>query len=261
MGGPGVSLTGPWYAVWERHSLNEFQLEGYILLLIAAVVAAHVWGSRRNRNIAKGFLSAIAPVLTKEFALVGFSNTSKANTLSETQDAFDVDAAIKENSNMEFISYASGRQNIAFLHTTIKLQRRNNPVNWLVEYLLSFMFDSMPAPKDSITMTLSPFDGNEPQGKGANSKYDNFVWALVNKRGMRRWREERYDMSLTRTSDWEGLPSWLAVMGESKEVGDMCLYKDLKDVVQECRDFLEFIIVTDMPKDKPTKCVDPLNRL
>jgi len=76
---------------------------------------------------------------------------------------------------------------------------------------------------------------------------------VVNKRHMRRWRDERYDMSLTRTSDWEGLPKWLAVMGESKEIGDLCLYQQLKEVIPDCGDFLEYLIVSDMPKEKPTK--------
>ena len=139
------------------------------------------------------------------------------------------------------------------MHTTIKLQRRTNPISWLIELIISFFFDQIPMPKDSITMTIQPFDGAEPAKFQGNSKYDNFVWALVNKRQMRRWREDRYDLSLTRTSDWEGLPEWLAVMGESKEIGDMCLYKELKDVVKECQSFLEVLLVTDLPKEKPTK--------
>lgn len=168
-------------------------------------------------------------------------------------DEFDLDASVKPITHTEFVSYASGRQNIAFVHTSIRLQARNNPIMWAMEYFLAFFMDSIPTPADIITFTMSPFDGSEPGKATGNSKYDSFVWALVNKRQMRRVREERYDLSLTRTSDWEGLPSWLAVMGESKEVGDMCLYKELKEVVQECGDFLEYLAVTDMPKEKPTR--------
>lgn len=244
-----VGLGSPWYAVWERHSPSEFKTEGYILLLIAVVVAVHLWGSRRNRNIAKGFIASIAPVLTKEFAVVGFTNTP--NTVPT--DKFDLNAAVRSNTNTEFVSYATGRQNIATMHTAINLQRRNNPITWAVEAFLSFVIDSVAPPADTITVTITPFDGAEPTKVAGSSKYDSFVWALVNKRHMRRVRDERYDLSLTRTSDWEGLPNWLAVMGESKEVGDMCLYKELKEVVQECGDFLEFLAISDMPKEKPTK--------
>ena len=262
LGAAAGTLASPWWAVWERHSLDEFYTEGYILLLIAFVVGIHLWGSRRNRSIARSFLGALAPVLAKEFALVGFSKKAEANAAGDGAPSLDVDAALKDVSHMEFVSYASGRQNIAFMHTTIKLQRRHNPIAWIVELIVSFFFDSIPTPGDSITMTISPFDGNEPaagkpssssSSSGGKSTFDNFIWAIVNKRNMRRWRDERYDLSLTRTSDCEGLPSWVAVMGESKEVGDLCLYQPLKDVVGECGNFLEFLVVTDMPKEKPTK--------
>jgi hypothetical protein len=240
------SPTSPWYAIWERHSLSEFQTEGWILVLIVVVVGMHVWGSKRNRSIATGFISLLAPVLTKEFAQVGFQK--------QEGGLFEADKAIKSNSHQEFASYATGRNNVAFMHTTIKLQRRNNPVAWFMETAVGFFFESLATTGgDSVTMTISPFDGNEPTITTKNSsKYDNFVWALVNKKHMRRWREERYDLSLTRTSDWDSLPGWLAVMGESKEIGDVCLYQELKEAVKECGSFLEFLLVSDMPKEKPT---------
>lgn len=252
--------TGPWYAVWERAELSDFKFEGYVGLLLLFVIGTHVWGTRRNRAIAKKFISSVTPVLTQEFACVGFDSLGRANTLNTSplseigvEKEFNPELAIKENHALEFISYASGRQNIAFMHTTLTLQRRNNPVAWIGENLFSFFLDSVPAPADTATITISPFDGQDAgkQGGGHNSKFDNFVWALVNKRDMKRWRDERYDLSLTTTKDWEGLPSWLAVMSESKEIGDTVLFKELKDAVTECQDVLEYLIVTDQPVDKP----------
>lgn len=213
----------------------------------------HIWGSRRNRALAKSFITTIAPVLSKEFALVGFG-TSKPNTLDSDADVpFSIDSVIKEKGNEEFVTYATGRQNIAFLHATIKLKRRNNLVGLVFEQALSFFFDTFPMPKDKVTITIAPADGTAMGKSDPSSKYENFIWALVNKSGMKRWRMERYDLSLTRTSDWEGLPNWLAVMGESKEIGDLCLYTELKAVVKDCQEILQYLIVTDMPKDKPSK--------
>lgn len=211
----------------------------------------HIWGTRRNRKIAKDFLTSIAPVLGREFASVGFTR-GQANTLaSEAEVPFNVHTALRENSNVEFTTYASGRANTAFLHATIKLQRRSNLVGLAAEHALSFFFDSFTEPRDTVTLTLSPFDGAGLM-KGDNSqKFDNFIWALVNKRAMKRLREERYDLSLTRTTDWEGLPNWVAVMGEGKKIGELCLTKELKEVVPECRELLEMLLVTDMPKEKP----------
>lgn len=191
-------------------------------------------------------------MLSQEFAHVGFDLEGTANT--EGGDA-SAETALRENHPLEFITYASGRQNIAFMHATIKLQRRPNPVGWFGEQLLSFFFEALQAPTDTVTITMSPFDGQDAarSGSGQSSKYDNFVWALVNKNNMKRWRDERYDLSLTKTTDWEGLPPWLAVMGESKEIGDIVLSKELKEAVQDCQDILEYLIVTDQPVDKPTR--------
>ena len=78
------------------------------------------------------------------------------------------------------------------------------------------------------------------------------MWGLVNKRVMKRAREERYDLSLTRTGE-SGLGEWLAVMGESREVGDVCLTEQLRAVVGECKEELLWLVVSDMPKEKPSK--------
>ncbi|RPB02090.1 DUF1682-domain-containing protein, partial [Choiromyces venosus 120613-1] len=246
--GAPIKFDGPWYAVWERHSLNEFQFEGYVLILLFSILGFHFWGTRRNRAIAKKFFGSISPVLSQEFAYVGFDPFGRANT----EQVVTADYALKENHPLEFITYASGRQNIAFMHTTIKLQRRSNPITWFGEHLFAFFFESVPAPTDNATVTISPFDGQDAGKGGPSSKYDNFVWALVNKNQMKKWREDRYDLSLTRTSDWDGLPNWLAVMSESKEIGDTILTKELKEAVVGCQDILEYLIVSDQPVDKPT---------
>lgn len=248
---PSSAFSGPWYAVWERHPASEFQMELYILLLLVAVIFVHFWGNRRNRKISRAFVSGLSQVLSSEFAYIGFSTRPETVAISSTADVasgsesnkngLSPDILLRGTSHTEYVSYASGRNNVMFMHATISLQRRNNPLAWFSELVLSFFFESIPEPADSITLTMSPQPG----------KYDNFIWALVNKRQMRRWREERYDMSLTRTSDWEGLPTWCAVMGESKEAGDVALYSELRHAVVDSQDFLEYLIVTDQPKDKP----------
>lgn len=247
------SLNGPWYAVWERASPSDFKFEGYVAILLCFVIGAHVWGTKRNRAIARKFITSVTPVLAQEFAYIGFDPQGRANTTDTAPADFNPETALKESHPLEFVSYASGRQNIAFMHTTIKLQRRSNPVAWIGESLIAFIFDSLPPPGDGVVITISPFDGQDSgkQGGGYNSKFDNFVWALVNKRDMKRWRDERYDLSLTTTKDWDGLPDWLAVMSESKEIGDTVLFKELKDAVVDCQNVLEYLIVTDQPIDKP----------
>lgn len=244
------------------------------------VVALHLWGTRKNKRKANGWIRAHAPVLEKEFAVVGFggrkrpsledvqsSGLAKALTSDELVVPTEL---LKEKTAQEYSSYATGRQNVAFMDVKISLYKRYNPLYLLGEYLLSFFFDSMPTPVERMEATIYAFDGKEkdlvpvPGGKqgqeiietrsrGGNSGYDGFVWAIVNKEVMRRLRDDRYDVSLTSTKDHPKLPSWATVMSESAEVTELLITPELVKAVEAAGEALEYLIVTDQPLDKPTK--------
>lgn len=273
----------PWYAVWQRHDPSEFLLEFYVVLLLAFVVGIHTWGVRRNRRIAREWLAAHKGVLEREFAMVGFDAQGRANTLpgqgAAQEDKLLVDAdlgrkggkgvpvelILRENSSTEFVAYATGRNNVAFVHVTISLMRRNNPIALLGEVLASFVFDAIPEPRDCVTVTLAPFDGGEQAlapglgkvggGGGGSSRFDDFIWAVVNKKTMHRWRQERYDLSLTTTRDWEALPMWASVMTEAKEIGDLVLTREVREAVEGVgmEGGLEYLLVSDQRIEKPEK--------
>ncbi|KAF8423538.1 hypothetical protein EV426DRAFT_563207 [Tirmania nivea] len=268
-----IPFDSPWYAVWQRHSPSEFLLEFYVLILITFVVSFHTWGVRRNRRIAREWVSQNKDVLEREFAMVGFDAKGRPNTLTEGgQDKLlseagfgkkevPVDLILRENSPTEFVVYATGRNNVAFMHMSISLMRRNNPIALVGEFLAGFIFDAIPEPRDSVTVTLAPFDGGEQAllqaggKKGESSKFDNFIWALVNKKTMNKWRQERYDLSLTITRDWEGLPSWCSIMTEAKEIGDLVLTKEIKEAVEKVGEDggLEYLLISDQRLEKPKK--------
>jgi len=69
--GAAVPYT-KWYNIHERYSLSDFKQEGVILGLILVIVIIHLIGTNTNRKKAKKWVAAHAPVLEKEFALVGF---------------------------------------------------------------------------------------------------------------------------------------------------------------------------------------------
>lgn len=203
-----------------------------------------------NRGIAAKWMKENSKLLTQEFALVGFP--------VKGQSVSDDDALVKENSAVEFISYATGRQGIAFAHITFRLIRRNNPVALLIEYIASFFFDSVPTPTDTVTITLSPFDGTEGPAGNSASKYDNFIFGIVNKRVMRKLRDERYDLSLTKTTegDINGLPVWSVVMSESNELSKIVTTDELKNALNGISSSVfDYLIATDQPVDKPLKYV------
>lgn len=278
--GLGAFPTGPnavpftkWYNVHERYSLSDFKQEGVILGLIVIIMTIHMFGTRLNRKKAKTWIAATAPVLQKEFALVGFGGR-KSPTAEEVESEGLTKALagstlelpeelMKEKSLHEFISYATGRQNVAFLDFSVSLFKRYSPLTTFFDFGASLFFDSIPAPVERMVAILYPFDGREalsvvgaPPGAHelrTKSSYDNFVWAIVNKDTMRQLREDRYDVSITSTKDTPKLPNWATVMSESAEVTEFLLSPELIKAVEEAGDLLEHLIITDQPIDQPTK--------
>ena len=267
-----------WYNIHERYSLSDFKQEGVILSLIVVIIIIHLFGTSTNRKKAKKWVAAHAPILQKEFALVGFGGR-KAPTADEVEseglakslanDTLELPVdLLKEKSPQEFTTYATGRQNVAFLDVNLNLLKRYSPLSMIAEYGMSLFFESMPAPVEQMEAILYPFDGREAltvpgQAPGAHelrkdtkSSYDGFVWAIVNKETMKQLRDDRYDVSITTTKDNPKLPLWATVMSESAEITDFLLTPELVKAVEEAGDLLNHLIITDQPIDQPVKYVE-----
>lgn len=245
-------------------------------MFLVIIVIVHLIGTSANRRKAKAWINAHAPILQREFALVGFGgqkpltqdieddNDNLAKSLANESLQLPEDI-MKEKSPQEYATYATGRQNIAFLDYNLTLFKRYSPLTLVVEFGMSMFFDSMPAPTERMEAILYPFDGKEAltvpgQIPGAQevrkdpkSTYDGFVWAVVNKDTMKQLRNDRYDVSITTTKDNAKLPAWATVMSESAEVTDAMLTPELIKALEEAGDLLEHLIVTDQPIDQPTK--------
>lgn len=218
-------------------------------------------------------MRAHAPELEKEYFTIGFVSRKtpsvddvQSSGLAKAMAAEDVtipQSLLQEKTASEFVTYATGRQNVAFMDIKIKLFKRYNPVTLLVEYVLSFLFDSAQPPAEKVEATAYTFDGKEkdlvpkpkdgPEVKGTHSSYDSFVFALVNKDLMRSLREDRYDISLTSTKDNEKLPAWVTSMSEAAEITQYMITPELVKAIEKAGDAFEYLIVTDQPLDKPTK--------
>jgi hypothetical protein len=247
-------------------------------ILLALLV--HFWGSSVNRKKARKWMAVHQPILENEFSLVGYHQTPKTSPFSETsgdnllvsanqRDGKDLPSdLLKEQAAYEYQTYASGRANTAFLDAKILLHRRMNPAQMIAEQIVGMFFDSIKPPREHFEVVLYTFDGNEkafvpPRVPGAeevdkvkgsgNSTYDGFVFAIVNKLAMRKFRDERYDASLTFTKDNAKLPDWATVMSESAEITETMLSKDLLTALEKAgSDTFEYLIITDQPTDKPT---------
>lgn len=204
-------------------------------------------------------------ILENEFAHVGFGKKlDMANVSPEVAmsagDNINPEV-LREKTKDVFLSYATGRQNVAFVDVKLNLIKRYNPLALASEYGLGFFFESMAGTGEKAEITAYTFDGKEgqllPRARGEEEKrfkdtsYDGFVFAIVNKDLMRKVRDERYDVSLTTTKDHAKLPAWVSVMSESAEITESLLTQELANAIKECGDDLESLVVTDMPVDAP----------
>ncbi|KAJ4312036.1 hypothetical protein N0V94_007642 [Neodidymelliopsis sp. IMI 364377] len=257
-----------WYRVWERTTVDDFKLEMYILPFLFALIVIHVWGTKRNRSKARNWAKAHAPVLQTEFVQIGYlkpadgsnsiGNDDLASALTE---AAKLDNVMREKKADEFTTYATGRQNVAFVDFKLTLAKRFNPFLRLGEHLLPLFFESFPPPQERLEATAYVFDGQETKiapaygktdaKKVPNSTFDGFVFAVVHKDIMKRLRDDRYDLSLTTTRDHAKLPVWTTVMSESAEVTDTLLTPDLIKAINDAGDAFEALVVTDQPMDQP----------
>lgn len=226
-----------------------------------------MWGSRKNRSRARNWIASHGPVLQQEYAIVGFEKPPKempvgSLNVNSTKDPW---LLLKEKSLVEYASYATGRQNVAFTDIKLTLIRRHNPMALLGEEGLGFFLENQPAPRERLEATSYLFDGQENElapllrakvggdekPEKFNSTYDSFVFAVVHKDLMKSIREARYDISLTVTKDHQKLPPWAVTMSESAEVTEALLTPELIKCLSQVESLFESLIVTDMPIDKP----------
>lgn len=269
-----------WYRVWERTSAADFQQEAIILPIALLLILVHTWGRRRNRKYAQTWAQAFAPAISEEYAVVGFGGRKRPSAedvqsmglvKAMTSDTLMIpDEIVREKTAQSFTSYATGRQNVAFMDIRLTLYKRYNPLMLLLDYGMSLFVESVPEPEEKIEAIAFSFDGQEKDivpvasvgeqealadsTKGLRSSYDSFVWAIVHKDHMRRLRDDRYDLSLTTTKDLPQLPTWAAVMTESAEVTDTLLTPDLLKALETVGEAqFESLVVSDQPLERPTK--------
>jgi hypothetical protein len=270
-------LYTKWYRVWERTQPSDFYTEAIVLPFLIVAIVVHLWGTRTNKRKAKKWMAVHMPVLDSEFSLVGYVTTPKKPEIDKIQSDFKSSVMLsgenlpadmlKEKTAAEFQTYATGRQNTAFVDFKLQLYKRYNPIIMAGEYIAALFFDSFSTPVERMEAIAYAFDGKEkdfvppgvpgweevekPRSTGG-SAYDGFVFAVVNKMAMRRLRDERYDISLTYTKDHPKLPNWVTVMSESAEVTDTMLTKDMIAAIEQAGDAVQYLIISDQPVDKPT---------
>ena len=237
---------------------RDFYQEIFLLPMLAVLLTINQVGAAMNRRRAAAWLAARLPLLEAEFAHVGFTGgAGAAGDNAAPREVLAGGPLLRQNTNHEFVAYATGRQNVASLDLKLTLYKRHTPFLWLLEVVLAFFFESVAAPVEKMEATASVFDGKEKAlapdvaGPTPSSAYDGFVFAIVHKDRMKKLRADRYDLSLTTTREHEKLPDWASVMSENAEITDSLLTPELLAAVHECGEDLDALIISDQPTDAP----------
>jgi hypothetical protein len=227
-------------SILQRLSLYPWNIEFFAIGIIALYFVIYKVGANFNNKIANEFFDSIIPTLKENFYQVGVTS----NQLYAQDDG------------QHYTLYASGRLKIESFIAKIELQSRQNIFMWIMELLVSFFMESIPAPQDSVTIEFQ-YD------EQTSENFDNFIWAIVTKDKMDKYRNENYFLSLTKTSESPKLPNQFVFMNEVPEMNDVLFTKKLSDLLQSNVSTLKYLSITDQPIEKPSKIIElkPVKRV
>lgn len=204
-------------------------MEGVAVLLIGAIVLLFTVGAKLNQGKVDSFFAALRDILNENFAQVGVNGEK---------------LYIKDSAN-EFVGYATGRVNVKSVLFNFKLTPRQNLLQYFFESLFSAFFAAIPAPNDTVDLTLQFH---------SDAQVAPFTFAIVNKDGMNKAREENYYLSLSKTVEDENLlPINYVFMSESAELNTNLVTPELTQTLRKSGKILKYLAVSDLPSAKPTK--------
>ncbi|BGP56905.1 hypothetical protein JCM8202v2_004541 [Rhodotorula sphaerocarpa] len=233
--GQKAPYTGTEYKLGPVHFRPaEFQLEGVMLLVLAAYLASTYLLRQANKARASKWFRATEPAYRQEFAGVGLGGGQ----------------LFKGDGGDEFVSYASGRRGVEFVWTKVRTSAQDvvGMAYHLFRGIIDYKYES------GSNKVLLDFKLAAPKGTpGAK-----FVFAVVRRDLLRKTRDSRWDMrTFTNVSETPGVSSSLIVMTESGDVTN-ALLKDadtgLMNAFKEGSEYLQYfesLVVSDMPAREP----------
>lgn len=218
---------------WERLQSNDWRLEIGALIFITGYVVLYQIGASYNKKLAYSFIDAVVPNLKENFYQVGVA----PNQL------------VAKDNEQSYTLYATGRTKLDSVTAKIQLQPRQNLFMWIMESILSFFIESVATPEDVATVTFE-FD------QETSDSFDNFIWAIVTKDKMDRYRNENYFLSLTKTSEASKLSNQFVFMNEVPEMNDILYTKKLGDFIKANSSLIKYFAITDQQAIKPEKIAE-----
>lgn len=212
----------------ERLKAYPWSLERWTVGAIAAYLIIFYFGAKYNKAKVDKFVDSLLPVLKGNFFQVGVADGQ----------------LLAQDDYQHFSLYATGRVNIESVTAKFDLQARQNFPMWSSEWIVSFFTSVVPTPEDTAKFAFK-IDSE------ASAQIDDFTWAVVTKDNMNNYRKDNYYLSLTKTSESDKLPIEYVFMNEVSEMNEKLYTEKLSELLEKCKSFLQFIVITDQPALKP----------
>ncbi|GLB33827.1 putative protein of unknown function (DUF1682) [Lyophyllum shimeji] len=202
-----------------------FQTEVYLLAGLLAYILLITVGISRNSAKVNKWFNAYRPILEQQFS-------KPLGKTGLTKDGYS-----------DFYNFSTGRRNVMTLHTVFTLKPRHDFLQRFYQLARTFI-DLQYRPKDDVTLDfrLSP---------GALTQ--DFVWAVVAKDELLSIKDDRWDLTFTKTSENPALPPSLSVMTEFADVTDNLLKPQLIAALNNPKmlPYFRSLSVTDQPRIRP----------
>ncbi|KAG6817423.1 hypothetical protein H0H87_009068 [Tephrocybe sp. NHM501043] len=158
---------------------------------------------------------------------------------------------LTKDGNSDFYTFSTGRRNVASLHTVFTLRPRHDPFQYIFQFVRT-LIDLHYRPKDDVTLDFKLALGALTQ---------EFVWAIVAKDELLSIKNDRWDLTFTRTSELPSLPT-LSVMSEFADVTDNLLKPALVAALRDPKvlPYFRSLSVTDQPRQRPLSPLPPNKR-
>ncbi|KLO06905.1 DUF1682-domain-containing protein [Schizopora paradoxa] len=206
-----------------------FKTESFLLAGILFYVLIFFVGKSKNVKRASTWLNAHMALYESQF--------SKPTTSGLINDGF-----------ADFFNYSTGRRNVLSLHTVFALVPRQDLVTSLYRFFYG-QYDFLYKNEDSVELDFT---------LASNPNSQHFVWGIVAKEYLSKVKENRWDLTFTRTTESPLIGDGYCVMSEFADVsenllkaeGPFNLSKTLNN--PEYKQYIKSLTITDQPREAPT---------
>ncbi|KAF8165327.1 hypothetical protein B0H34DRAFT_233751 [Crassisporium funariophilum] len=224
-----------WQLRWKFIVFRPALLKTEALLILGLLFYGlfAYWGASSNAKKAKKWLSHHLPIFEQQF-----SKPQSKHGLG--QDGYS-----------DYFNYSTGRRNIASLHTIFTLRPRHDFFQWAFQTGRTFV-DLQYRPVDDLQLDFKLAPG---------ALADNFVWAIVAKDDLLSVKDNRWDLTFTKTTENAVLPASFSVMSEYADITEHLLKPlgnfSLVTVLQDPKilPYFRSLSITDQPRDRPTTAI------